>query len=474
MHEMLTRCRTINITPEDLPNNPPTWFILHTLEQFLQSEDLVSKFNIQEDGNSVSCTPKRYLETKRDTTVQGLQSGALAYLDLSKFATDFPDLFPTHQDVLSHFQQLSGIDIIGSFAISSIWVSNLEQDCVRILEQEGCTLDVTEVIGSRLPPTIRDTVAARAKDSIITHFSESSEGPKIVRVGPLILTETRRDGALDELAGYAQEAAKAQWQSLHDDPSQAGDVKFTRDQIRDMIPPTGLVQRLLLEQRPVEKSLEERFWLTISSFEIPNEEEFTVYWTDRVLTRYHIYSTGLISVTDQKVHDQLAELFATYAQKELIPDTVAKARAQNLVLSRKTRKNIVRLSSILESSKTMDNTSLSSALENFNKKQGITPPSTDLLAGTKQTMLDDMLRRFKKQKASDGPVLFLTLVVVLFAKQHDGVVYATGKFAPKLLKLLKGKLEDEQYEQVERWKEAAKTNSLTAEDRAAMAKMAGA
>jgi hypothetical protein len=89
-------------------------------------------------------------------------------------------------------------------------------------------------------------------------------------------------------------------------------------------------------------------------------------------------------------------------------------------------------------------------------------------------MLDDMLRRFKKQKASDGPVLFLTLVVVLFAKQHDGVVYATGKFAPKLLKLLKGKLEDEQYEQVERWKEAAKTNSLTAEDKAAMAKMAGA
>jgi hypothetical protein len=71
-------------------------------------------------------------------------------------------------------------------------------------------------------------------------------------------------------------------------------------------------------------------------------------------------------------------------------------------------------------------------------------------------------------------VLFLMLVIVLFAKHHDGVVYATGKFAPKLLKELKGKMESEQYGQVEKWKEAAKTSSLTAEDRADMVKMAEA
>jgi hypothetical protein len=87
-------------------------------------------------------------------------------------------------------------------------------------------------------------------------------------------------------------------------------------------------------------------------------------------------------------------------------------------------------------------------------------------------MLADMLRRLQKQKASDGPVLFLTLVSVLYAKQNDGVVYATGKFAPKLLKLLKGTLGDEQFGKVEAWKEAAKSNSLSAEDRKGMAEMA--
>jgi hypothetical protein len=474
VHQILILCRAVSIKSEDLPNNPPTWFILHTLEKALQSEDLASKVNVQENANSVSCTPKQYLETKRDTTVQRLQSGALAYLDLQKFASEFPELFPTYQDVSSHFQQLSGIDVIDSFAVSQTWVSSLEQDCVRILEQEGCTLDVAQAIGSRLPPSILDTVAARAKDSIVAHFSENSQGPKIVRIGPLILTETRRDGALDELAGYAKEDAKAQWQNLQDDPTRAEDIKFTRDRIKAMIPPTGLVQRLLLDQRPVEKTLEEHFLSTLSAFEIPNEEDFATYWTDRLLTRYTIYATALTSLTDQKLRDQLADLLATYTHKDLIPDTIAKARAQGLVLSHRTRKNLARLSSIVDATKNPDTTSLSSALEKFNKKQNIAPPSPDALAAAKQNMVEDMLRRLQKQKASDGPVLFLTLVIVLVARRHHGVVYATGKFAPKLLKVLRGSLEDSQFAKVERWKEAAKSNALTAEDRREMAEMAGA
>jgi hypothetical protein len=86
-------------------------------------------------------------------------------------------------------------------------------------------------------------------------------------------------------------------------------------------------------------------------------------------------------------------------------------------------------------------------------------------------MLGDMARRMQKQKKSDGPLLFLTLVVFLFAKHNAGVVYATGKFAPKLLKQLKTVLDAEQYAQLEVWKEAAKAGTLSAEDRDAMKQM---
>jgi hypothetical protein len=52
-------------------------------------------------------------------------------------------------------------------------------------------------------------------------------------------------------------------------------------------------------------------------------------------------------------------------------------------------------------------------------------------------------------------------------------VYATGKFALKLLRYLKGerKLGDDEYETLESWMEAARTNTLSAEYRAGMVRM---
>lgn len=93
------------------------------------------------------------------------------------------------------------------------------------------------------------------------------------------------------------------------------------------------------------------------------------------------------------------------------------------------------------------------------------------MSSSKATMLGDMARRMQKQRKSDGPLLFLTLVVFLFAKHNAGVVYATGKFAPKLLRHLKPKLNKEQYAQLEAWKEAARAGTLSAEDRDGMKKM---
>ncbi|KAE8861994.1 hypothetical protein PTNB73_07548 [Pyrenophora teres f. teres] len=384
--QALKNVQTVNIKPEDLPNNPSTWFISRTLNQVLEKENFTSQFNIQESNGTISCTPKQLIESKRDATLNSLQSGALAYLDLQKFASDFPDFFPSFKDAVSHFQDLPNISVIDTFAVSEPWTAQIQQDCIRILEQEGSTLDVTE-------------------------------NPR---------------------------------------PN----------------PPTGLVQRLLLATKPVDKALEETFYNTLAPLESANEADFATYWSDRCISRYNIYSTGLKAVSDPKVHDQLAQLLAAYTTKELIPDTLAKARAQRLVQSRRTRKNIARLSGVLE---TVDGVAgIATALDKFNKKQGVEAPGETTLVAAKRAMVEDMLRRLQKQKAVDGPVLFLTLVVVLFARQYDGVVYATGKFAPKLLKQLKGTLDKEQYEKVEAWKEAAKTNTLSAEDRADMVKMAEA
>jgi hypothetical protein len=75
------------------------------------------------------------------------------------------------------------------------------------------------------------------------------------------------------------------------------------------------------------------------------------------------------------------------------------------------------------------------------------------------------------QKTSDSPTLFLLTVIVLLAKEKDGVVYATGKYAPKLMKLLRPTLGDD-YTLLEGWKDKAKSGALDAEDIERMKKMA--
>ncbi|EMD90106.1 hypothetical protein COCHEDRAFT_1204717 [Bipolaris maydis C5] len=470
--QLLTLQRTITILPEDLHGSPPAWFIFRTLEKALDSESLTSQVTIEQDPNRVICTPKKLVESKRNATVEELKSGTLEYLDLRQFAADYSELIPTFEDAVSYFQNIEEVDVLDSFAVSKRWIARLEQDSVRILVQEGSTLDVTQLIGPGLPATIMDPIVAKVKDSVVDAFSQRPQEERIVRVGHLILTGARRTCALDELSSYAKADVESQWQLLHADPTRTDDIKFSRDRIRASIPKLCLVQRFLADEKPVEKLLEETFLQTLASLETPNEADFATYWTDRILARFQVYKTGLSHVADQKLHDQLADLLASYAHKDLIPDTIAKARAQGLVLSRKTRKNIARLSSILDTAKTMDISAITSALDKFAKKQGISAPAPASLENAKQSMVDDMLRRLQKQKASDGPVLFLMLVIVLFARHYNGVVYATGKFAPKLLKLLKGKMGEEQYEQVEKWKEAAKASSLSAEDQAEMVKMA--
>lgn len=69
-------------------------------------------------------------------------------------------------------------------------------------------------------------------------------------------------------------------------------------------------------------------------------------------------------------------------------------------------------------------------------------------------------------------MLFLYLVVILHATNYPGIVYATGKYAPKLMKMLKEKVSEEDMGRLEAWKEGAKTGRVGAEGRAGIRGMA--
>ncbi|KAF1841360.1 uncharacterized protein K460DRAFT_344011 [Cucurbitaria berberidis CBS 394.84] len=465
----LNEMQSIDLDPTNLPGTPPTWFTLRTLRTLLDSQNLVEQFHVQEESGNIHCVPKQLTEHKRDAIIDDLQSGALAYLNLQSFWKDFPELFATGEEAHGYVQNLSEVQIMDAFAVSSIRILNLEKECVQILREEGC-VDLTH-IAEGFPEGLRGRIAHKVEQNILVTFEQESE-PKPYRIGDFMVTATHRDEERAALLGYATLDASAQWQQLQDSPGK--EVKFSLSNITAMITNKHPLQSALAKDKLLEKALDEQFWSTISKQEIQNESEFSTFWLDRVVARCHVYNEGLGAVQDQKLHDQLAELLTSYIQKDLFPDSVSKARSQGLVLSRKTRKNISRLETVLKAEKTTTTTSVLAALGNFNKKQGIETPDSSRVEEAKKVVMSDMVRRMQKQKQSDGPVLFLTLTLILFARQHTGVVYATGKFAPKLLKQLKPSLGPEQYEQLERWKEAAKAGTLSAEERQEMKKMAEA
>ena len=296
--------------------------------------------------------------------------------------------------------------------------------------------------------------------------------PEAHRVGDFILNASGYIHERTALLKLAKLDAASQWQQLKENSKT--DIKFSLTNVTSQFPKHRIFWPELVRERAIERALEDAFSTEISGLERQNEADFAEYWTDRVATRTAIYTEGLTAIEDQKLQGQLSELLTQYLHKDLVPDAISKATSQGLLLSRKTRKNVQKLESALSANSSIDVPALTSSLEKFSKKQLIEWPAPSALNKAKTTMLNDMARRMQKQKKSDGPLLFLTLIVFLLATHNAGVIYATGKFAPKLLKHLKTVLDAEQYVQLETWKEAAKAGTLDARDREAMKTMAEA
>jgi hypothetical protein len=188
-----------------------------------------------------------------------------------------------------------------------------------------------------------------------------------------------------------------------------------------------------------------------------NQTQFTAFWTSRVSFKAHLHSTGLTSLEDGSLKEQLRELLETHVSKDLVLTNIKRARTKGLAQTQLTQKNVTKLEEALVADKTDKATPLD-ALAKFNKKMGIEVPNGEEFARVKTEYLEEIVQSM--QKDTDDPRLFLRAVVNIFASKHDGVLYATGKFAPRILKLLKADLDAVQFKRMEEIKEAVKAGSV--------------
>ncbi|KAF3040366.1 hypothetical protein E8E12_009517 [Didymella heteroderae] len=445
----------------DVPGNPPTWFIHRTVDSLLEDPEFAGKIHVHGLPSGVRCTPVQLIKQNHDDVIDSLQSGKIAYVDLHEFQRDNPTIYATVKETKTHLENTLGIELVDAFAISDAWISNFSKECVSSMARDG-DVDFGQPVIANFPDSIYHFILDKVEQAI------RDLSPGTHRAGDTLLSEDSFSRHRNILLDLVRADAASQWQRRKEDSTV--DDKYSLSTTFYQILEDNPVLQNLIKERALEREFDEAFSARISELEKQNELDFADFWTDRVVTRITIYLEGLATVDDEKLQDQLSELLAQYIQKDLVPDSLSKATSQGLMTSRKTRKNVHRLESVLSTGRP-DVPALTSSLDKFQKKQSIDAPTASALDSSKASMLGDMARRMQKQRKSDGPLLFLTLVVFLFARHNTGIVYATGKFAPKLLRHLKPKLNTEQYAQLEAWKEAARAGTLSAEDRDGMKKM---
>lgn len=285
----------------------------------------------------------------------------------------------------------------------------------------------------------------------------------------------------EKLCASATEQTKGHANTQWDTIAQNSDKKLILDptkvlgNITETVSMNPQLVRLIWEAS-LEADMERVFTQEIARLEAQNEEEFGTFWQERLTTRIQLYKLGVDSLEVDKIQSQLVDLLQQYLAKELIPDSINRAESKGLLRSRKTKKYITKVNAelhVLEIEPKEPAAALQSLVartESFTRKQSIQWLDEDALAIKKDAQVQEMVKSM--QKDSNGPRLFLTLVVLLLSRNHAGIVYATGKFAPKLLKLLKGTLAPEQYQKLEKFKDAVKAGSLTEADKEGMRNMA--
>jgi hypothetical protein len=197
-------------------------------------------------------------------------------------------------------------------------------------------------------------------------------------------------------------------------------------------------------------------------------------FNDKLFARFRIHQTGLKVVEDPKLHKELSDFLVESTLNSTFPSAMKAVERIETPRSETLQKSIDSFAKNIEAFKSKKEKKddplkgLHRVLKAFAKSLSDAWPDDSALSEKKASMLQEMVA--KARDDHDGPRLFLTLVLTLLAKNSEGMVYATGKFAPRLLKQIQN-LDDAQLARLRKMKDDAKSGTLGDDDKNEMRKM---
>lgn len=135
--------RPTELGPDTLPGSPPKWYTSQLLDTVLEAYQNGSKFHVHESADMIRCTPEASVLQQRDTLVSQLQTGSIPYLDLEGLLREFPELYPSREQLEERLGTLPDVFIQGRTAVSDTWVTRFGDACVDAIKELGTYADLT-------------------------------------------------------------------------------------------------------------------------------------------------------------------------------------------------------------------------------------------------------------------------------------------------------------------------------------------
>ncbi|GME27880.1 Purine biosynthesis protein purh [Neofusicoccum parvum] len=468
--------------PESIPPDGvlPTPFLQLIVDRLGSSFE--GRFIITE--GTVDFTPKSCLERQRKEMLEGLVDGTVPSCSLQWLVDLMPEQYPdlSSAERYIHANHPEEVLIFFDTAVSKMWHDNATEALLQNLKDESL-VNVSDPFQDLSADAARSAAAKAHADILATvREGESGQGGEWVTISeglfPYLIRVDLFNTIQDTFTARIRDHANHLWTQSSTLP----ESELTLD-VPAVLAPAATSLSLPAPLLPIllrcscDGGARSTFNATLTQLETDADAALAAFWRDRVALRFELYAAAAAGVPDAKLRAALLDdLLPHYVALDLVPDAVQRAEAKGLVRSARAKRNVRKLVAALQERRPQGAggaDAVRASLAKFAGKLDVASLGEAEREERKEGFVRDMVRGMRKD--ADAPRLFLTLVVVLWARRAEGVVYATGKYAPKILKLLKGDsggLEEEVLARLETLKEMVKAGGVGGGEKEEMRKMA--
>ncbi len=416
-------------------------------------------------------TPFSYLTQQRNDLVDKLREGTVDWVAVG----DLEGLQSTTSGTRQYLEEQLGDSalVLRDYVISNEHMKQRVVAAIADLDSSGYAPVRPPNQSKSATPELNlskkdsNTFSTVIMKMIMVERDPSSNSPKLQLIGDIIVEDGFLEDLTSDLIQRAKLQARASWQ-MPEHPGFEWQVLLHDKEVEfpNLIP----FLRQVVIDNDLKKSTRDAFTAETQKLKQEADRQFQTLWHHRLMAKLNLYQAALEALTDGKLRDELRASLETHLRQNLLPDVLQKAEKRGMIRDKAMRRNVDSLNAFLVSSRTSRGdfetsfADLIAALETFARKQKIDRLSEGELELKKESQVNEMVKSMRED--NDPARLFLTLVVILLSTKGPGVVYATGKFAPRLLKQLRGTMDAEQFGALETVKDAVKGGKLASDQKA--------